>query len=85
MDNEQCALRQGVVGLLRPEFGAQADRVHEILKEFESIIVAMANLTSSTPDRVWTCLVVKASTDALGAFTGRLGLVKDVRVKSFLV
>jgi len=84
-DNEDCPTRQGMVGVLRPSRGAAADRVRLILDAFSPIVVATRDMASLCPDMVWTSVVVNASTNQLGAFTGQLGRIPGVRVKSFLV
>ncbi|NCC25525.1 MAG: CopG family transcriptional regulator [Deltaproteobacteria bacterium] len=79
------SIRQGLVGLLRPTEGQAVEQIRAILAEFAAIVVDVKDFSSSQNGKVWTCAVVQASTDVIGAFTGRLGRVPDVRVKSFVL
>jgi len=76
--------RLGVVGILVPDAAPGKDRVAGLLSEYGSIIIGKAELPCSERDMTLTCVTIKASTNDLGAFTGKLGLVLGVRVKSLL-
>jgi putative iron-only hydrogenase system regulator len=73
-----------VVGILVPDAAPGKDRVAGLLSEYGSIIIGKAELPCSERDMTLTCVTIKASTNDLGAFTGKLGLVLGVRVKSLL-
>ncbi len=77
--------RLGLVGILVPDAVPGRDRVEGILSEYGNIIIGMAKLPCLERDVTLTCVTIKTTTNDLGAFTGKLGLVKGVRVKSILL
>ncbi len=76
--------RLGFVGIIVSDRRAAAPRVNEILSEFGEMIVARVGI----PYRQRSCcvitLIVDATTDELGALTGKLGQIPGVSVKSAL-
>ena len=77
--------RLGLVGILVSNAAPDRDRVARVLAEYGSIVIGQAELPCSERDRTLTCVTIKATTNDLGAFTGKLGLVNGVRVKSILL
>ncbi|NCD42028.1 MAG: CopG family transcriptional regulator [Bacteroidia bacterium] len=61
---------------------AQACAVNHILSEYSSLIIGRLGLPSRVNHKSIIALVVEATTDHLGALTGKLGRVNDISVKS---
>ena len=76
--------RVGFVGIIIENRKKVAQQVNELLSEHGDIIVARVGL----PYRERKCsvitLIVDATTDELGALTGKLGALENVSVKSAL-
>ena len=76
--------RVGFVGIIVEDRKKTAHQVNDLLSEHGDIIVARVGL----PYRERKCsvitLIVDATTDELGALTGRLGALSGVSVKSAL-
>ena len=76
--------RVGFVGIIVEDRKIAAAEVNRLLSGFGDMIVARVGL----PYRERKCsvitLIVDATTDQLGALTGKLGAVKGVSVKSAL-
>ncbi|MGE4297281.1 MAG: TM1266 family iron-only hydrogenase system putative regulator [Desulfovibrionaceae bacterium] len=77
--------RLGVVGILFLGRGGSSERLKELLKAFRHIILYKTGVPCRRPGRSMYCVVIDATTNELGAFTGKLGMVGDVKVKSFLL
>ncbi len=77
--------RIGVIGVIIQDRRQTAQKVNDILSQFGESIVGRMGL----PYRERGCsvigLIVEASTDEVGALTGRLGMVAGVQVKSLMV
>lgn len=76
--------RVGFVGIIIEERTKSAAGVNRILTEFGDIIVARTGMPYKEKNCCVITLVVDATTDELGALTGKLGLIKGVSVKSAL-
>ncbi len=74
--------RLGFVGIIVENRKAAAPAVNQILTEFGEIIVARTGIPYSARNVCVITLVVDATTDELGALTGKLGTVSGVSVKS---
>jgi len=76
--------RLGFIGIIVEDRKKAAHSVNDLLSEFGDIIVARVGL----PYRERKCsvitLIVDATTDELGALTGKLGALEGVSVKSAL-
>ena len=59
-----------------------AGKVNEIISQFSDVIVGRLGLPYSGRELNIITLVVDATTDEIGALTGKLGQIKDVKVKS---
>lgn len=77
--------RMGVVGIIVDDRAAAAPRVNEILSAFGHIIVARTGLPYKERGLNIIALIVDATTNELGALTGRLGMLEHVRVKSLMI
>ena len=77
--------RLGVVGIMSPNAAPDRARVAELLAEYDGIIVGRAELPCSERNMTLICVSIKVTTNVLGAFTGKLGLVDGVKVKSMLL
>lgn len=76
------------IGLVGVAFGgAKAVRgsIEGVLSSFPDLVVARMSLPQCAPDCGLLTLVVSATTDQIGALAGRLGMIKDVRVKSVVL
>ena len=82
---DQKIVRLGMVGILCPDEGAAVGCVLGLLGEFAGIVRHVAEIPSPCRGMILKCVTVEVSTDDLGSFTGRLGLVKGVKVKSLLL
>ena len=74
--------RVGFVGIIVSDRVHAAAKVNDILSEFGEIIVARTGIPYHARNVCVITLVVDATTDELGALTGKLGGVKGVTVKS---
>ena len=76
--------RVGFVGIIIEDRLKNAERVNNILTEFGELIVARVGIPYKKRNRFVITLIVDATTNELGAFTGRLGNIDGVVVKSAL-
>ena len=74
--------RVGFVGIIVSDRAKAAAVVNNILSEFGEIIIARTGIPYHARNVCVITLVVDATTDQLGALTGKLGTVKGVSVKS---
>jgi putative iron-only hydrogenase system regulator len=74
--------RVGFVGIIVSDRSKSAATVNNILSDFGDIIIARTGIPYHARNVCVITLVVDATTDELGALTGRLGAVKGVTVKS---
>ena len=75
--------RLGFVGVLVEE-KASVPMVNAILSEFGSLIRGRMGVPDPERQEAVICLVVRGTTDRLGAMNGRLGNLPGVQVKSAL-
>ena len=74
----------GVVAILVKKRAETAPHVNDILTQFGDIIVGRMGLPHHMQDMNIITLIVDADTDQIGELTGKLGMLKDVTVKSTL-
>lgn len=74
-----------MVGILVADVPANRERIAALLAEYEGLIVGRAELPCPEQGMALTCVSIRATTDDLGAFTGKLGLIKGVKVKSIVL
>ena len=76
--------RLGFMGIIVTDRNKQAGEVNKILSEFGNIIQGRMGIPYKERNCSIITLIVDASTDDVGALTGRLGLIPGVSVKSAL-
>ncbi len=72
------------MGIIVTDRNKQAGEVNKILSEFGNIIQGRMGIPYKERNCSIITLIVDASTDDVGALTGRLGLIPGVSVKSAL-
>ncbi|WP_319471749.1 TM1266 family iron-only hydrogenase system putative regulator [uncultured Pseudodesulfovibrio sp.] len=77
--------RLGIIGIIITDRFKTAPEVNEILCEYGSIVVGRMGLPFKDRGVNIIDLIVEATTDEVGALTGKLGMLEGVRVKSLLV
>ncbi len=76
--------RVGFVGIIIEDRKRAAHMVNDLLSEFGDIIIARVGLPYRERHCSVITLIVDATTDELGALTGKLGALEGVSVKSAL-
>jgi len=76
--------RLGFVGIVIENRQKSAHFVNEVLSEFGELIVARTGIPYKEKHCAVITLIVDATTDELGALTGKLGQIENVSVKSSL-
>jgi putative iron-only hydrogenase system regulator len=76
--------RLGFVGIIIENRTKVAEQVNHILSESGEMIVARVGLPYKERKVAVITLIVDATTDEIGALTGRLGALEGVSVKSAL-
>jgi putative iron-only hydrogenase system regulator len=74
----------GVVAIIVKKRSTGAPDVNGALTEFGDIIVGRMGLPYAARGLNIITLIVDATTDQIGALTGKLGMIPDVTVKSTL-
>lgn len=76
--------RVGFVGIIVEDRKKTAHQVNDLLSEYGNIIVARVGLPYRERQCSVITLIVDATTDELGALTGKLGALAGISVKSAL-
>lgn len=76
--------RLGFVGVIIENRKKSASSVNKILSDFGDIIIGRIGLPYEKKDCSVITLIVDATTDEIGALTGKLGSIKGISVKSAL-
>jgi putative iron-only hydrogenase system regulator len=76
--------RLGFVGILVHNRKKTAPQVNNILTEFGDLIIGRMGIPHVKREHSVIVVIVDASTDELGALTGKLGKIDGVSVKSAL-
>ena len=76
--------RIGFVGIIVKNRAEHADAVNRVLSEFGKMIVVRTGVPNVRGDWSVITLVVDATSDEIGALTGKLGMIEGVSVKSAL-
>ena len=76
--------RLGFIGIIIENRKENAPKVNEILSLYSEIISARMGLPYREKNFSVITLIVEATTDQLGALTGKLGKIDGVSVKSSL-
>ncbi|SKA79936.1 TM1266 family iron-only hydrogenase system putative regulator [Desulfobaculum bizertense] len=77
--------RMGVIGIFISDRKESANAVNDILSEYGDIVVGRLGLPYREKSLSVISLIIEATTDQIGAMTGRLGQIHGVKVKSMLV
>ncbi len=77
--------RLGIIGIVIEDRKNSAAKVNEVLGMFGDIIVGRIGVPYKDRGISVIGLIVEASTDQLGALTGKLGMLPKVKVRSILV
>lgn len=85
MKPETTVRRLGVVGIVVADRQSMARRVNEILSDFGEIIVARTGVPYRERGVAVISVIIDATTNELGALTGRLGMLEHIRVKSLML
>jgi putative iron-only hydrogenase system regulator len=76
--------RLGFVGIIIENREESAGKINEILSEFGHCIIGRMGIPHAKSDLNVVALIVDATTDEVGALTGKLGALEGVSVKSAL-
>ncbi len=74
----------GVVAIIVKKRTSGAPEVNEVLTEYGDIILGRMGLPYQARELNIITLIVDATTDQIGALTGKLGKIPEVTVKSTL-
>lgn len=77
--------RIGVVAIVVKDRKAASPKVNQILSEYGEIIIGRIGVPYREKKISVIALIVEATTDELGALTGKLGMLPQVEVKSVLI
>ena len=77
--------RLGIIGIIIKDRHTAATTVNTILSDYGEIIVGRMGLPFRDRGVSIIDLIIEATTDEVGALTGKLGNLEGVRVKSLLV
>ena len=76
--------RIGTITIIITNRASQAEKVNKILSEFGDVIIGRMGIPYSPKGLHIIALIVHASTDQIGALTGKLGTLTGIQVKSAL-
>jgi len=74
----------GVIAIIVKERSAVANEVNSVLTQYGSVVLGRMGLPYRERNLNIITLIVDASTDEIGALTGKLGRIDGVTVKSTL-
>ncbi|MDC7246662.1 MAG: iron-only hydrogenase system regulator [Sphaerochaetaceae bacterium] len=74
----------GVIAIIVKERKSAANEVNAVLTEYGSVVLGRMGLPYKDRNLNIITLIVDASTDHIGALTGKLGRIEGVTVKSTL-
>lgn len=77
--------RLGVIGILVDNREEKAAKVNEILSDYGHIIVGRMGIPYKERGISVISVIVDGTTDEIGAFTGKLGNIKGIKVKVALM
>ena len=77
--------RLGIIGIIIQERDKAAGKVNAILSDYGEMIVGRMGLPFRDRGVSVIDLIIEATTDEVGALTGKLGMLDGVQVKSLLV
>ena len=73
--------RIGFIGIVIEDL-AQASRVNQVISQYQHIVTGRIGVPDHERDMAVIGLLVKGTDDSVGAFTGKLGNIPGVQVKS---
>ncbi|QJB57553.1 TM1266 family iron-only hydrogenase system putative regulator [Pseudodesulfovibrio sp. zrk46] len=76
--------RLGIIGIFIQDRNESAPAVNKILGENSDIVVGRMGIPFREKEVNCISLIIEATTDELGAMTGKLGMLNGVKVKSLL-
>jgi putative iron-only hydrogenase system regulator len=76
--------RIGTITIIITNRVSQSENVNKILSEFGDVIIGRMGIPYSPKNLHIIALIVHASTDQIGALTGKLGTLTGIQVKSAL-
>jgi len=79
-----CERRIGFIGIIVENRLQASTAVNRVISDYHDRVLARVGLPRHGTEAAVITLVVEATTDELGAFTGRLGQIAGVSVKSAL-
>ena len=77
--------RLGVIGLVVNPSVRNTAGLREVLRTHASIIIGNMEIPRANQGNTVMALIIEATTDEVGALTGKLGALPDVRIGSRLV
>ncbi|ADU61615.1 MAG: iron-only hydrogenase system regulator [Pseudodesulfovibrio sp.] len=77
--------RIGIIGIIIKDRNMAASKVNAILSDHGEMIVGRMGLPFRDRGMNIIDLIIEATTDEVGALTGKLGMLDGVQVKSLLV
>lgn len=77
--------RLSVVGVVVKDRSFAGSRVNMVLSQFGDIILARTGVPLMAERGGVISLIVNANTNELGALTGKLGMIRHVRVRSVML
>lgn len=78
------AKRLGVIGIVIDEPKHIVQRVNQIISEYSHLIIGRMGIPKPEENVGLIALIIEGTTDEVGAFTGKLGNLAGVTVKSAL-
>ncbi|HPC38701.1 MAG: TM1266 family iron-only hydrogenase system putative regulator [Spirochaetota bacterium] len=75
--------RIGIIGIIIEDF-SQVETVSQIIHQFQDFILGRQGMNLKDHNLRIISIIMEATTDEFGSFTGKLGRLKGVRVKSIL-
>lgn len=76
--------RLGFVGIVVDDKTRSGEAINRILSDHADLIVGRMGIPNVREETSVVTLVVRATTDAMGKLTGKLGMLDGVQVKSAL-
>ena len=77
--------RIGVIGIFIQERTSVVQEINTLLSQYGKIILGRIGLPFREKNINVIGLIVEATTDEVGALTGKIGMLHGVKVKSFLI
>lgn len=75
----------GSITIIVKDRSESASKVNEIISQYSSLIIGRMGLPYSNRDMSIITLIVDATTDEIGALSGKIGQINGVAVKSSII